>query len=193
VATYRAIAATSETLRTLLESACPRDEFPDARFELFQAADFPQKKLAEGISLFLYRVAVNTTRRNLTPTVRLDGRRVKPPIPVDLYYLCSAWGKAVSRQHALLGWCMRTLEDANVLPASVLNNPGPFDDTFRPNEGVELVCEPLSLADLNNLWEVLRPDIPVSVGYVVRAVPLESTLPLAEYDPVQTRELRFEQ
>jgi uncharacterized protein DUF4255 len=107
--------------------------------------------------------------------------------------LCSAWGKAVSRQHALLGWCMRTLEDANVLPASVLNNPGPFDDTFRPNEGVELVCEPLSLADLNNLWEVLRPDIPVSVGYVVRAVPLESTLPLAEYDPVQTRELRFEQ
>ena len=191
MATYRAIAATSETLRTLLESACPRDEFPDARFELFQAPDF-QQKMDEGISLFLYRVAVNTTRRNLTPTVRLDGRRVRPPLPVDLYYLCSAWGRAVSRQHALLGWCMRTLEDANVLPASVLNSPGPFDDTFRPGEGVELVCEPLALSDLNNLWEVLRPNIPVSVSYVVRAVPLESTLPMAEFGPVQTRELEFQ-
>ena len=191
MATYRAIAATSETLRTLLESACPRDEFPDARFELFQAPDF-QQKMDEGISLFLYRVAVNTTRRNLTPTVRLDGRRVRPPLPVDLYYLCSAWGRAVSRQHALLGWCMRTLEDANVLPASVLNSPGPFDDTFRPGEGVELVCEPLALSDLNNLWEVLRPNIPVSVSYVVRAVPLESTLPIAEFGPVQTRELEFQ-
>ena len=90
MATYRAIAATSETLRTLLEQACPRDEFPDARFELFQASDF-QRQMDEGVSLFLYRVAVNTARRNMPPTIRADGRRLRPPLPVDLYYLCSAW------------------------------------------------------------------------------------------------------
>jgi len=190
MATHRAIAATSETLRTLLEQTCPRDEFPDARFELFQASDF-QRQMDEGISLFLYRVAVNMTRRYTPPPVRADGRRLRPPLPVDLYYLCSAWGRSVSRQHALLGWCLRTLEDANVLPAAVLNASGPHDDTFRPGESVELISEALSLQDLNALWEVLRPNIPVSVGYVVRAVPIESTLTLHEYAPVQTRALEF--
>ena len=193
MATHRAIAATSETLRTLLETACPRDEFPDARFELFQASDF-QRQLDEGISLFLYRVAVNTTRRNLPPSTRSDGRRLRPPLPVDLFYLCSAWGRSVSRQHALLGWCMRTLEDASVLPSGTLNSTGPFDDTFRSSEAVEIVCDPLSLSDLNTLWEVLRPNVPVSVGYVVRALPIESTVPLPELGPpVQTRDLGFGQ
>ena len=191
MATHRAIVATSETLRSMLEQACPRDEFPDARFELFQASDF-QRKLDEGISLFLYRVAVSTARRNNPPRTSPDGRRLRPPLPVDLFYLCSAWGKSVARQHALLGWAMRALEDGNVLPSGVLNAAGAHDDTFRPGESVEVVHEPLSLQDLNALWEVLRPEIPVSAGYVVRGVPIESTIPLPDAGPpVQTRSLEF--
>jgi hypothetical protein len=191
VATHRAIAATSEALRTLLEQARPHGEFPGARVELYQASDF-QRRMDEGISLFLYRVAVNTARRTLPPTVRADGRRLRPPLPVDLFYLCSAWGQSVSQQHALLGWCMRALEDASVLPAGLLNGPGPYEDTFRPQEAVELVCEPLPLQELNNIWEILRPNVPVSISYVVRGVALESTVPLPEAGPpVQTRHVEF--
>ena len=191
MATYRAIAATSETIRTLLDDACPRGEFPDVRFELFQATDF-QKQLDEGISIFLYRIAINLSRRNLPPTVTPDGRKLRPPLPVDLFYLISAWGRSVSRQHGLIGWCMRTLEDVSILPAAVLNGTGPDDDTFRSHEAVELSCEPLSLPDLNNLWEILRPNVPISMTYVARMIAIESTVPMPEtYAPAQTRELEF--
>jgi hypothetical protein len=191
VATYRAIAATSEALRSVLESACPRADFPDARFELFQASDF-QQQLDEGVSIWLYRVAVNAARRNLPPTITPEGRRVRPPLPIDLFYLISAWGRSIARQHELLAWCMRALEDVSVLPSGVLNGPGPDDDTFRAYEGLELVCESLPLAELHNLWDIIRPNIPVSATYVARFVALESTIPLPEAGPpTQTREFGF--
>jgi hypothetical protein len=191
VATYRGIAAASEALRSLLESACPRGQFPDARFVLFQASDF-QNQLDEGVSIWLYRVAVNAARRNLPPTIMADGRRLRPPLPVDLFYLVSAWGRSIARQHELLGWCMRTLEDVTVLPAGVLNGPGPEEDTFRPFEGLELVCESLPLAELHNLWDIIRPNVPVSAPYVARFVALESIVPLPDAaPPAQTREFGF--
>ena len=50
----------------LLSDAVPRDQFPNAQFELYQMSNF-QQPMEEGISLFLYRIAANTSRRNLPP------------------------------------------------------------------------------------------------------------------------------
>ena len=81
--TFQAIAATGQAMLGLLSDAVPRDQFPNAQFELYQMSNF-QQPMEEGISLFLYRIAANTSRRNLPPTVGPDGRRFRPPIPVDL-------------------------------------------------------------------------------------------------------------
>jgi hypothetical protein len=187
VATYRAIAAVSRAVIRLLEDSCPRAEFPDAQFALQQAIDFPKAAIAEGVSLYLYRLGVNATRRNLPPRTEPDGRRFRPPIPLDLHYALCAWGRSVDVQQRLLGFCIRTLEDTPTLPAGVLNQPGPEANTFMSHETVQLVCDPLSLQDLQLIWEVIKPNMPLMITYVARMVPIESEVPMSEGPAVQTR------
>jgi hypothetical protein len=187
MASYHAIAAVGQAILGLLDDACPRDEFPAAQFALFQAADFQNPQLKEGISLYLYRVIVNGTQRNRPARVGPDGRRYRPSLPLDLHYLLTPWAGTAVRQQRMLGWCMRLLEDMAILPAGLLNHPGPEPDTFLASETVELVCEPISLQDMANIWEAFKNSLQLSAAYVARLVLIDSTLELGEGPPVQTR------
>jgi len=187
VANFNAIAAASEAIRRYLKEA-PRPDFPQLDVDLYQMTDFQKAVPAGGrISLLLYRVAANTSRRNLPPTLGEDGRtRYRPPVPLDLFFLVSAWALNAEFQQRLLGWCVRTIEDAPIMPASVLNRLQ-TKAVFRQSETVELVGEALTLQDLNVLWDVLKPNVPLSVTYVARFVTIESEIPLVEGPLVQTR------
>lgn len=187
MATYAAISAVGQALLALLEQACPKPEFEGAKFELYQAGNF-KAPMDEGISLFLYRVAPSTTRRNLAGREDAQGRRTRPPLPLDLYYLLTPWAKTAAKQHRMLGWSMRTLEDTPTLTASFLNHYGmPETDTFLPDETVTFVQETLSIQDLLNVWEVGKPNIQVSATYVARMVVIESAISDTQGPPVQTR------
>src|SRR6185295_4617840 len=105
-----------------------------------------------------YRVATSS-RRNLPSRVGPDGKQYRPPLPLDLYYLLTAWAKTAVKQQRLLGFWIRELGDTPILPASLLNHFGPERDTFTPSEAVELIYEPLSLQDMANVWEPLKPNI----------------------------------
>ena len=61
LATYRAIAATSLAIRGYLESSYPAAEFPNAQFELYRPNNF-DSPMDIGISLYLYRVMINTSQ-----------------------------------------------------------------------------------------------------------------------------------
>lgn len=185
--TFQAIAATGQAMLGLLSDAVPRDQFPNAQFELYQMSNF-QQPMEEGISLFLYRIAANTSRRNLPPTTGADGRRFRPPIPVDLYYIATAWAPTAVRQQRLLGWTIRMFEDVPILPTGLLNNYGPEPEIFKPGETVEVVLDSLTLQDLNNFWGVSKSSLQLSVGYVARMLHIQSSMPITEYAEVQTRE-----
>lgn len=186
MARHQAIAATGQAIISLLADACPT-EFDGARFDLYQVKDF-QTPMEEGVSLYLYRLSVSGSRRNLPPTVGADGRKYRPPIPLDLNYLLTAWAKTAARQQRLLSWALRTLQDAPVLPASFLNNYAPEHDVFRPHEAIELVFDSLSLQDMNNLWSVMKQAPPLSVTYIVRMIAVESEVAIDETArEVQTR------
>ena len=185
--TFQAIAATGQAMLGLLSDAVPRDLFPNAQFELYQMSNF-QQPMEEGISLFLYRIAANTSRRNLPPTTGPDGRRFRPPIPVDLYYIATAWAPTAVRQQRLLGWAIRTFEDVPILPTGLLNNYGPEPEIFQPGETVEVILDQLNLQDLNNFWGVSKSSMQLSVGYVARMLHIQSSMPITEYAEVQTRE-----
>lgn len=186
--TFQAIAATGQAMLGLLSDAVPRDEFPNAQFELYQVSNFNQP-MDEGVSLHLYRVAVNTSRRNLPPTVAPDGRRFRPPIPLDLYYVATAWAPTAVRQQRLLGWTIRMFEDVPILPTGLLNNYGPEPEIFQPGETVELILDSLSLQDWNNLFSTMKSNPPpLSVAYIARMLHIQSSMPLTEYAEVQTRE-----
>jgi Pvc16 N-terminal domain len=184
LATYHAIAATGQAILGVLAGACPKPEFAGARFELYQSSDF-QKPLEEGLSLYLYRVAINQARRGLPPRPAPDGRIYRAPLDLDLYYLLSAWAKSAVRQHHLLGWAMRALEDTPILLASILNQYGPDPEIFRATETVELIGEPLSLQDLTNIWSIIKLNPQTSVGYIARLVSIDSSLPVVEAKPIQ--------
>jgi hypothetical protein len=189
VATYHAIAALSQAILGLLEQACPKPEFAGVQFALYLASNF-QNPMDEGVSLYLYRVGTSS-RRNLPPRLGPSGERYRPPLPIDLYYLLTTWAKTPEKQQRLLGWCLRELGDMPILPSGLLNHYGPEPDTFHADETVELVFEPLSLQEMANLWEPLKPHLQVSATYVARMVTIESTLPVTDAGVVQTREFDF--
>lgn len=188
MATYRAIATVGQALAGLLKDASAGTEFDGFKFELYQAGDFKaESSVKEGVTVYLYRVAINTARRSLPPTTAPDGQRYRAPLPVDIYYLVTPWAKSAAKQQRLLGWAMRKLQDVPILPASLLNHYVPEDDTFRRQETVELFCETLGLQDMTNILDSIDLDEQLSVVYCARMILLESEVPLAEGPPVQTR------
>lgn len=184
-----AIAATSEAVLGLLQSAARGTEFNGVTFAHYQASNF-QSPMSEGISLWLYRVTVSSNR-NLPARIGRDGFRCRPPIPLDLHYLVTAWAGDAIKQQRLLGFAVRALEDTPILPAGVLNQHGPEPDVFRPDETVELVFESLTVQDTSYVWEVAQTKEQPSAPYAARMVELESTVPLDEAPPVQARDLQF--
>lgn len=187
MATQNAIAAVGLSILGLLRDACPRPEFDGARFELYQSVNFG-KPMDEGISLYLFRVAVNGGRRNMPPRVDAQGRRHRAALPLDLFYMLTPWAKTAERQHRLLGWAMRTLEETPTLPSGLLNHFAvPEHDAFYPDETVTVIQEQLSVQDMFNLWDFAKHNIQVSVAYAVRLVPLDSLVRDDDAGLAQTR------
>jgi len=81
----------------------------------------------------------------------------------------------------------RMLEDIGTLSAEHLNHYMSESDTFMPNEGLEIVCDPLPLSDYLTLWDRLRPRLPASATYVMRMALIDSDVHVPEGTPVQTR------
>jgi hypothetical protein len=191
MATYPAIAATSQAILGLLQSAAVGGEFDTVEFGHYQTGNLVSP-MTEGISLYLYRVTVSANR-NLPPRLGPDGRRFRPPIPLDVHYLVTAWAETAIRQQRLLGFAIRTLEDTPILPAGVLNQHSPEPDVFRPEETVELVFEGVTIQDFGYIWNVAQTKEQPSATYVARMVEIESRVSVDEAGLVQTRALEYAQ
>lgn len=195
MASYRAIAAVSQAIVSLLESQYQPEDFDNNQleFEVYVAKDFLNPMKA-GVSLYLYRIYASGVHR--TPAGRLgpDGQRQRPQLPVDLHFLLTAWADDATLQHAIAGWMMRALEDMPSLPAGLLNRKLPNDvlaarpDVFHPDETVEIGLTELTTEELFRIWEVtVTRGYQISVPYVARNVKIESGLVFSEGRPVQER------
>jgi hypothetical protein len=60
---------------------------------------------------------------------------------------------------------------------------------FRNDETVDLIHDPLSMQDINNIWEILgKHNVQVSATYVARVIPIDSRVEVGvDAGPVQTR------
>jgi hypothetical protein len=194
VATFQAIAVTGSAIRNLLQDNCPRDLFPGVQFRLCQGANLASAPFTDlGVSVYLYSVTFNLTRRNLPPRTRINGERFKPSVPLDLHFLITAWARTAEQQWTLLACAIRALEDFPVLPAGFLNQNAGSDATgavptvFREDESVELVGESLSLQDMVSIWEIAKANQQPSVSFVARSVLIDSTIEMPQGPLVQTR------
>lgn len=194
MAMYPAIAATSTAIVRLLENAAATSpEFSSTSFELYQSQNFqsPFEGPRSKVSVYLYRIAVSSVRRHMGPRVDPTGDRWRPPIPLDLHYLVTAWAADAAMQHQLLGWTVRTLEDTPVIPSALLNAHQAGATIFAPTETVELVWHALNVQELSDVWDVARTNQQPSATYMARMVLLESKVPYEEGELVQTREFDY--
>lgn len=190
MANWRAISSVGRAVLGLIEDHYPSAELGAPEFRLVHPASF-EKPQKEGFSLCLYRIGINSTLRMLPPRRDPAGRRYRPSLPVDLQFLLTPWAEDAERQMRLLGWTMRFFEDMPILPAAVLNSYAAEPETFRPEEAVELVFDPLALADYLAVWDKLKPKLQTSLTYAVRMLVIDSDLELSEARPAQTRDLRY--
>jgi uncharacterized protein DUF4255 len=192
MATFRGLAAVGTGVLTLLEDAWARDPFVADTMEtsLIRAEDLKDRPFDFGVTVYVYRVAVNGTQRTPVPPASSSTPRRRRPLPVEVDFVVTAWGPSAERELELLGWCMRAIDDEPILSPSVLNRAVP--GVFRPDESCELAANPLPLDEYYRLWDALPWDYQLSAAYTARVVRLESTRQLTEAGPVMERDLDFE-
>lgn len=170
----RSIHAVSEAVVELLRSSYRPEDFDnELEFRVFTPRDFADP-MANGVSLFLYRIFPHGTSR--TPAGRLlpNGRRRQTQLPLECHFLLTVWAREASLQHQVAGWLMRTVEDHSILPASLLNTRVP--GSFRPDETVEIALGDLRTEDLFRLWEALDTSVyQLSIPYLARVIYVESS------------------
>jgi hypothetical protein len=194
MASYLAIAAISKAIENLLANAS-RDEFPDAHFVVFQASDFVDSNKVpkpEGATIYLYRVTVNNSRRNVPGRKDSSNKHYRPSLPVDLHFLITTWAGDADKQSRLLGWVMRVMEDTPILPVTLLNELDQNSAVFQSGESVEIIFDPLSLQDMSTLWEHLKQiKVLPSITYIARGVLIDSLSEISLGEPVQTRDFKM--
>ena len=185
MATFRGISAMATGVQSLLHDAWSREPFTaDAlATELVRAEDLKTRPFEFGVTIYVYRVAVNGTQRTVPPQ-RPGHRR---PLPVEVDFIITPWAKTAARELELIGWCMRVLDDEPIVAPSVLNHD--LAGVFAATEVVELIPTPLPLDELRRLWDALLGDFQLSVAYTARVVRLESTRTETVAGPVLERDL----
>lgn len=186
MAQHQAIAAVAAALRGLIRERYPRDDFGTLTVEFYQAKDVEKGIAGDGFAILLWRVAVNLQRRARGPRIDMLGRRFKPSLPLDLSFLIIPVSASAEKQLRMLGWVMRALEDSSAITASQLNDYLTEDDIFAVDEDVDLVCDPLSVADQLTMWDRIRKH-PLFANYLMRMVLVDSGLAIEEGGPVLER------
>jgi hypothetical protein len=129
------------------------------------------------LSLFLYQVAENSHMRNRNLEAPDPERLVYPPVILDLYYLLTPYAQEREDEFDILERVVRVFYDNATLRGSTLK--GMLLDSG--NDVLRVVLHPLSLEDLNHLWNTFAKPFKTSVAYLVTVVRIPSSRELAAH------------
>ncbi len=175
MANISAIHSVGVSIATFLDRAfrsLPREvrEPHACRFHVFSSNELA--RLQEGdvettVGLYLYRITWNEHRRNLHGLKPSDKER--PPILLDLHYLVTFWADSPLTEHTLAAWVVQALETHPVLDTSLLSS----EANWGAGDLLQVTPEDLSSEDMMRIWDALAPSYRLSLGYVVRPVPID--------------------
>lgn len=175
-----AIAAVTATLRNLLAQAAyplPGEPSPDPLSDLTVTTKSPDKaRVSEQynqLNLFLYQTLPNAAFRNRDmPGRGRSGEDSPQPLPLNLYYLLTAYGGTGDDilAHRLLGRALSLLHDKPVLSPSDIEAALPGTDLHRQVERVRLTPISLNWEELSKLWSTLQTPYRLSVTYEASVV-----------------------
>ncbi len=161
------IVTVSKTLLYLLARNCPREPFALSAddFRLAQFAELEQRPPSRGVSLVLFRVAMNMSARSQSPR-RGMSESISPPLALDLHYLLTPWSEDAETHQRLLGWTLAFLDKQPRIDAQLLNQIE--GGAFRDNVAVQLLFDSLSFADHSSMVGRSARTLPTSVSYIAR-------------------------
>ena len=150
-------------------------------FELFTTSSF-ETTPTDKVSLFLFRVEVDPTRRHRDIPPATLGAPAKVALALDLRYLLTVWVSDAEREHQILQDCIEILDRNAIVSGAQLDSA--YD--WEPGAALKVVLDALSHEDMMRLWDLLEPTYRLSVPYLVRTVKLT---PVAQPDapPVLSR------
>lgn len=174
-----AIRAVGESVLAMMQDACPMAALqlpPGAKFEFASfntlVADPPPP---EGFYFCLWRVGIGGSPRQLPPRRDAGGQLFRPSLPVDLYFLLLPIASKADKQALMLGWALGFMHNLPTLSGATINRYTKGEPAiFAPEESVELIADPLSLADYLALWDRVKTGFQAGMTYVARMVLIDS-------------------
>jgi hypothetical protein len=170
MATSKVIHDLGETLVYLLRAGIPPGHVDPANIfvatpDNFQDLTPPPKPT---ITVFLFRVAVNSEMRNSPPRLLPDGRRTRPLLPLELSYMITPWAKDTRDEYRIIGLVLQIFYDrAELGPADLQGT------AWSPEDSVQLILETIPMEDHFRIWDTTTLPYRLSLTYLARVVGLE--------------------
>lgn len=178
-----AIAATTATLRNLLQAQIPNLDPTLSDLEVTtQPPDLARRgKRKAQVNLFLYQTMVNGAWRNLDmPRQVRSGEAATPPLALNLHYLITAYGRGEADDdneavgHRVLGSLMSVLHDHPLLGRDEIRDALPDSGLSDQFERLRITPFTMPLEEMSKLWTAFQTQYRLSVGYEVTVVLIDS-------------------
>jgi hypothetical protein len=192
-----AIASVTATLQFILTKGVGADiDFVDLSVTTLPLDKARGTATNNQLNLFLYQILPNPAWRNLDlPRQVQPGETSIPPLPLNLYYLLTAFGRdndtSLPFSHQVLGKAMGLLHDHCILSPSDIKSATsatfPREDLDRQIERVRITLQPLSLEEISKLWTGFATQYRLSAAYEASVALIESTRATRTPLPALTR------
>jgi hypothetical protein len=191
----KAIAAATATLRAVLLTKM--QELDDTLGDLevtVQPPDLARKGVSKPqLNIFLYHTALNSGWRNMDlPGQSKPGERGTPPLPLNLYFMITAYARDDNDNldlsgHRVLAGAMSVLHDYPLLKKADIDSALPNSELALQIERVRISPQPLSVDEIYKLWTVYQSPYRISAAYELTVALIDSTLGQKAGLPVLTR------
>jgi Pvc16 N-terminal domain len=193
----QAIAAVTATLQAILQqNVILESDLTDATVTIQPLDKARGSNTNNQLNLFLYMVVRNAAWVTADmPRQVLPGEIGFPPLPLNLYYLMTAFGRDDDTSqpfgHELLGKGMSILHDHAILTPSDITAATqtllPDNDLAQQLERLRITFHPLSIDELAKLWTGFSMQYRLSAAYEVAVTLISSTKPTRTPLPVLRR------
>lgn len=195
-----AIAAVTATLRQILLEHVKDDALGDVPVTILPLDKARGNEIKNQLNLFLYQIQRNAAWVNTGPPqqVRAGETGFLAPLPLNLWYLLTAFGKNDDTDnsvepfgHHVLGKAMSILHDHPVLSAAEIiaatQTILPASDLDKQIERIRITFQPLPVEEIYRLWTGFATPYRLSAAYEVAVTLIESARPTKTPLPVLTR------
>jgi hypothetical protein len=123
---------------------------------------------ANTVSLFLYRIDVDSSRRHVELPRPQPRSAARFALGLEFRYLLTVWGSSAVAEHSMLGECMECLDRHALVSGDEL------DPTYAWEEGdaLKICLESVPNEDMLRLWDSFNTPYRLSLSYLVRTVRL---------------------